>query len=105
MRAHCGYPAPPITYRHRAGSPLTAGARCGVDGSAHWHRWCDHQQDAWGINGQLREVRSLHPPGMLGNEVLSGNATCSTWMYADARLLAAATRARYVGSSSSAPYC
>ena len=43
----------------------------------------DHQQDAWCINGQLREVRSLHPPGMLGNEVLSGNATCSTWMYAN----------------------
>lgn len=43
----------------------------------------DHQEDAWCINGEVRQVRSLHPPGMLGNEVLSGNATCSTWMYAD----------------------
>ena len=35
------------------------------------------------ILGKKYKTRDLHAPGMLGNEVISGNASCSTWMYAD----------------------
>jgi len=35
------------------------------------------------ILGKKYQTRDLHAPGMLGNEVISGNASCSTWMYAD----------------------
>jgi len=43
----------------------------------------DNGQEAWLLPTGQRLVRELHPPGMLGNEVISGNATCSTWFYAD----------------------
>ena len=43
----------------------------------------DNGEDAWDLPTGRTLVRKLHPPGMLGNEVISGNATCSTWFYAD----------------------
>jgi hypothetical protein len=43
----------------------------------------DSGEDAWNLPAGRTLVRKLHPPGMLGNEVISGNATCSTWFYAD----------------------
>ncbi len=43
----------------------------------------DNLNEEWTIQGKQLKVRDLHAPGMLGNEVISGNATCSTWMYAD----------------------
>ena len=43
----------------------------------------DPGEDAWNLPTGRTLVRKLHPPGMLGNEVISGNATCSTWFYAD----------------------
>ena len=43
----------------------------------------DNREDAWDLPTGRILVRKLHPPGMLGNEVISGNATCSTWFYAD----------------------
>ncbi len=43
----------------------------------------DNGEDAWNLPTGRTLVRELHPPGMLGNEVISGNATCSTWFYAD----------------------
>jgi hypothetical protein len=43
----------------------------------------DNGEDAWDLPDGRTLVRKLHPPGMLGNEVISGNATCSTWFYAD----------------------
>jgi hypothetical protein len=43
----------------------------------------DNGEDTWDLPAGRTLVRKLHPPGMLGNEVISGNATCSTWFYAD----------------------
>ena len=76
------------TLTHALATGTTSRCRSGAFGRKHAELWrlqalADNGEDAWDLPTGRALVRKLHPPGMLGNEVISGNATCSTWFYAD----------------------
>ncbi len=70
-----------LTVPERVDSAMWKLARRGWFGALE--ALADNGADAWNLPTGQALVRELHPPGMLGNEVISGNATCSTWFYAD----------------------